>query len=78
MKIIVLGGGLVGGPMAMDLAKDSDFEVTLADINWDSLQRVSQNHPVKTLEKDLSDPETVTALVSDFDFAVRRMYICVG
>jgi len=59
--------------MAMDLAKDSDFEVTLADINWDSLQRVSQNHPVKTLEKDLSDPETVTALVSDFDFAVNAV-----
>ena len=73
MKIIVLGGGLVGGPMAMDLAKDTNFEVSLADISRDSLQRVSQNHPVKTLEKDLSDPETVTALVSDFDFAVNAV-----
>jgi len=73
MKIIVLGGGLVGGPMAIDLAKDSNYEVTLADINRDSLQRVSQNHPIKILEKDLSDPETVTALVSDYDFAVNAV-----
>lgn len=73
MKIIVLGGGLVGGPMAIDLAKDSNYEVTLADINPDSLQRVSQNHPIKILEKDLSDPETVTALVSDYDFAVNAV-----
>jgi len=31
MKIIVLGGGLVGGPMARDLAADEQFEVTVAD-----------------------------------------------
>jgi len=33
MKVIVLGAGLVGAPMAVDLAKDGKFEVTVADIN---------------------------------------------
>ena len=28
MKIIILGGGLIGGPMALDLAKESGFQVT--------------------------------------------------
>ena len=31
MKIIVLGAGLVGGPMAADLARDEGFHVTVAD-----------------------------------------------
>jgi saccharopine dehydrogenase-like NADP-dependent oxidoreductase len=31
MKIIVLGGGLVGAPMVRDLAADRSFEVTVAD-----------------------------------------------
>ena len=37
MKAIVLGCGLVGGLIAKDLAKDKDFQVTVADIdekNW--------------------------------------------
>ena len=33
MKTIVLGGGLVGAPMALDLAKDKDINVTVADIS---------------------------------------------
>ena len=32
-KVTVLGGGLVGGPMAMDLARDNEYDVTVADIN---------------------------------------------
>lgn len=33
MKIIILGAGLIGSPMAIDLAKDKEFEVSVADIN---------------------------------------------
>ena len=31
MKVVVLGAGLVGGPMAADLARDERFEVTVVD-----------------------------------------------
>ena len=31
MHVIILGGGLVGGPMAFDLAKNGEFEVTVVD-----------------------------------------------
>ena len=37
MNIIILGAGLVGGPMAIDLSKDERFQVTVADINKDAL-----------------------------------------
>lgn len=42
MKIVVLGAGLVGGPMALDLAKESGFDVTVADIRDEALERVGR------------------------------------
>lgn len=37
-KIPVLGGGLVGGPMVLDLADDERFAVTVADIDEDAIE----------------------------------------
>ena len=73
MNIIVLGGGLVGGPMAIDLAKDPQFKVTLADINPGSLSKIGSEYPVETVQKDLSDPAEVMKLVSGFDMAINAM-----
>lgn len=70
MKVIVLGCGLVGGPMALDLAKESRFEVTVADINQSALDRIRKGNKIETLLADLSDPEKVSDLVSKFDFVV--------
>ena len=70
MKVIVLGCGLVGGPMAFDLAKESRFEVTVADINQSALDRIRKGNKIETLQADLSDPEKVSDLVSKFDFVV--------
>lgn len=70
MKIIVLGSGLVGAPTAVDLASDSRFEVTAADINAASFHRLSRGGNIRTLSKDLSDPESVKSLVADFDFVL--------
>jgi len=33
MKTVVLGGGLVGAPMALDLAEDKDINVTVKQGN---------------------------------------------
>ena len=42
-KIIVLGAGLVGGPIAIDLSKELDFEISIADINENSLAKITCN-----------------------------------
>jgi lysine 6-dehydrogenase len=73
MNIVILGAGLVGAPMAIDLAKDPKFKVTLADINAGSLSKISREYPVETIQKDLSDPAEVTKLVSRFDMAINAM-----
>ncbi len=70
MKIIVLGGGLVGGPMAEDLAADEQFEVTVADRDEQVLAELGTKADIKPLVADLSDPSAVTALVAEYDFVV--------
>ncbi len=72
-NIIVLGCGLVGGPMAADLSKDNGFNVTVADINGEALKKLSSNHNLNTIIADLSNPDNVKKLVKDFDFAVNAV-----
>ena len=74
MDVIVLGAGLVGAPMAMDLNKDPGFKVTVADYSNVSLRQLKAKCPeVSVLQKDLSDPDGVTALVSKYDLVVNAV-----
>src|SRR5688572_13702067 len=66
-KIIVLGAGLVGKAIAIDLAKN--FEVTALDINADALQSLHQ-HGIKTQKSDISDPGVLKSQISSFDLVV--------
>ena len=71
MKVVVLGAGLVGGPMALDLANDEKFEVTVADICEQALQRLSEtNSKIETVRMDLSDMNATKALVKDHDLVL--------
>jgi len=74
MKIIVLGAGLVGAPMALDLNRDKKFEVSVADYSNDALNTIKVKCPeLSIIRKDLSNPEDVTALVSDYDLVVNAV-----
>lgn len=73
MKIIVLGAGLVGGPMALDLAADENFEVTVVDVNKSALDKLAAGNRIQTQIEDLSNPQTVTGLVKDFDLALNAV-----
>jgi len=41
MDVILLGGGLVGGPIALDLANDKKYNVTVCDKNEITLKKLS-------------------------------------
>lgn len=69
MKVAILGAGLVGAPMALDLISDNEFDVTVADINPSALEKL-KHKKIKTVEKDLSSSETVKEFVKDFDFVL--------
>ena len=66
-KIIVLGAGLVGKAMAIDLSKN--FDVTSVDINEQELAGV-QKHGIKTKKLDFSDLQLLSATVKSFDLVV--------
>lgn len=66
-KIIVLGAGMVGGIIAKDLADDAGFDVSIADINIQALEKIAHSTKVRTIEADLSNPSYVEQLVSGYD-----------
>ena len=70
MRIIVLGAGLVGGPMAIDLAAEERFDVSVADIDTAALEDLAHRAAIHPLTVDLSRPQEVTRLVDDFDLVV--------
>lgn len=66
-KVIVLGAGLVGKAIAIDLA--TDFEVTSADINREALQGLGAVG-IKTLQVDFSQLEELKKVIQPFDLVV--------
>ncbi|MGB5629246.1 MAG: saccharopine dehydrogenase NADP-binding domain-containing protein, partial [Woeseiaceae bacterium] len=71
MRVVVLGGGLVGGPMAVDLAEDGEFQVTVVDRDQACLDAIREKDPaIEVLKKDLAKPGTIAELVKPFDLVV--------
>ncbi len=71
-NILVLGSGLVGGPIALDLAKDEAFSVSIADINRNALDRISDKR-VRKIQADLSMENELAALICDFELVVNAV-----
>jgi saccharopine dehydrogenase-like NADP-dependent oxidoreductase len=70
-NIIVLGSGLVGGPMARDLAKE--FDVSLADINKEALKKAIGDFPITGIVKDLSKEENIIEIIADQDLVINAV-----
>ncbi len=66
-KIVVLGAGLVGKAMAIDLAEN--FEVTSVDVNEQALADV-QKHGIKTEKVDFSNLQLLSSTIQQFDLVV--------
>ena len=67
LKFIVLGAGLVGKAMAIDLAKN--YDVTSVDINDQALAEV-QKHNIKTQKVDFSNLQLLTSTIQPYDLVV--------
>lgn len=64
---MVLGAGLVGKAMAIDLSKK--FDVTSVDINTEALNAV-KDHGIKTQEGDFTNLNLLKSIVKPFDIVV--------
>ena len=70
MKVIILGAGLVGGPMARDLAEGGDFEVSVADISDEALSKLDDSPDIDRIRADLSDAGKIKKLASGCDYII--------
>ena len=70
MKITVLGAGLVGAPMALDLAKEPSFDVLSADLRQDALDALAAKTRVRTKKADLGKKDELRAVISDADIVL--------
>ncbi len=68
-NIVVLGGGLVGRVMALDIAREEGFQVTVVDLD-EALLKTLSGQGLKTLRGDLSDARVVTEAIAPADVVV--------
>ena len=73
MNIVVLGAGLVGGPMAKDLAGDDDIQVMVADISANALSALAGQTRIDTVEADLADKATLTRILEPADLVINAV-----
>lgn len=67
-RVVVLGAGMVGKAIAIDLSKKHD--VTSADIDTRSLDYLSDNYSIKTKVLDVTKTEELTTTINDFDMVI--------
>lgn len=68
-EIIVLGAGMVGSAMAVDLSEN--HKVTLADLNLNSLEKIkSKTGLISTIQLDVTHSENLKKAVQPFDLVV--------
>jgi len=68
-NIIVLGAGMVGSAMAIDMAKK--HKVTLTDVNLHTLEKIKQKHQsIDFLLLDVTNKEALKSNIKDFDLVI--------
>jgi lysine 6-dehydrogenase len=67
-KIIILGAGMVGKAMAIDLS--GKYDVTSTDIDIVSLEFLSKNYKIKTKHLNVADLNALSMAIKDFDLVV--------
>jgi len=82
-RALVLGAGMVGSVMAMDLAAGGELEVTIADVRHDALATVAgratrAGRRVITSKADLSDPDEVKRLAAGADVVCGALSSVIG
>lgn len=67
-KIIVLGCGMVGSAIAIELSKK--YSVSCADINKKALDKLASKNKIDTIPSDLGNTEVIKKIISPFDLVI--------
>lgn len=69
-KVVVLGAGLVGGPVALDMAGHPEVMVIAVDVREEALKRLQGKDNLKPVRADVRREEEVKDLVSDANLVI--------
>jgi lysine 6-dehydrogenase len=69
-QVVVLGAGRVGAAIAIDLAKDAGFNVTVADVSEPALVAIRAKGRIATQRRDLTRSSEVQAAIQGADYVV--------
>ncbi|MCK5768651.1 MAG: saccharopine dehydrogenase NADP-binding domain-containing protein [Candidatus Atribacteria bacterium] len=70
MKAMVLGCGLVGKLIAKDLGKDNYFQVSVADIDQNKINKITKDSNIEGIKADLSNPDEIKRIVAQQDIII--------
>ncbi|OGB69040.1 MAG: saccharopine dehydrogenase, partial [Caldithrix sp. RBG_13_44_9] len=73
MKVVILGGGRVGNAMALDLAQDPQFKVTVADNDSGRLSLFPKDSQISLISQDLVDNQKLQKLVKNYDMVINAL-----
>lgn len=71
-RVLILGAGLVGRPMALDLAADSGFDVGVADVSEEKLQAFAGTD-IATHQADLRNEAEMLAIAAEYDMFINAV-----
>lgn len=69
-RVVVLGAGRVGSAIALDLAAELSFEVTVVDHDADRAELFPADSRIRFRHSDLAEPHRVREIVSAFDLVI--------
>jgi saccharopine dehydrogenase-like NADP-dependent oxidoreductase len=67
-KVVVLGAGMVGSVIAVDLS--SSYKVTAVDLDPGRLDKLSPYTSIEKLQADISDKEKLSEIIKDCDLVI--------
>ena len=69
LRILVLGVGLVGSAIALDLESDTNFQVSVANVNEEVVVK-ARMYGARCIDANLASPDTVRILAGEADLVI--------
>ena len=78
MRIIVLGVGMIGSAIAVDLAQETGISVKVVDRSRKALERVKAKTAVEGMQANLQEKGIISSLVADSDMVISAVPGFIG
>ena len=70
MRVLVLGGGLVGSAIARDLSRDDRLDITVADLSPQVRSDLADRYGLKTIAVDVTDQAALVRAAQGVDLVI--------